>query len=73
MIYTGNLQSEEFKLVMTKEFEMTDVGLMKYFLGVEIVQFSQGICISQHKYATNIVKIMNKWKIAEHPYSHAQN
>jgi len=36
MIYTGNLMLEDFKTVMKKEFEMTDLGLMKYFLGLEV-------------------------------------
>ena len=38
MIYTGNLMLEEFRTVMKKEFEMTDLGLMKYFLGIEVTQ-----------------------------------
>lgn len=37
MIVTGNKASviEEFKEAMKSEFEMTDLGLMRYFLGVE--------------------------------------
>jgi hypothetical protein len=29
---------QEFKTVMQKEFEMTDMGLMRYFLGLEVDQ-----------------------------------
>ena len=29
MIYTGNLMIEDFRIVMKKEFQMTDLGLMK--------------------------------------------
>ena len=38
LIFMGNSQRliEEFKRDMTKEFEMTDLGLMKYFLGIEV-------------------------------------
>ena len=36
MIYTSNLMLEEFRTIMKKEFEMTDLGLMKYFLGLEV-------------------------------------
>ena len=36
MIFTGDLEIDEFKAAMTKEFEMTDLGLMKYFLGIEV-------------------------------------
>ena len=38
MIYTGNLMLEDFRTVMKKEFEMTDLGLMKYFLRLEVSQ-----------------------------------
>ena len=36
MIYTGNFMLEDSRTVMKKEFEMTDLGLMKYFLGLEV-------------------------------------
>ena len=45
MIYTGNLMLQEFKKVMQKEFEMTDMGLMRYFLGLEVDQSDQGFFI----------------------------
>ncbi|KAL4376396.1 hypothetical protein GQ457_02G039420 [Hibiscus cannabinus] len=38
----------EFKLSMQKEFEMSDLGLMSYFLGMEINQSKAGIFISQN-------------------------
>ncbi|KAK2988268.1 hypothetical protein RJ640_003139 [Escallonia rubra] len=47
---------DEFKQSMVKEFEMTDMGLMAYFLGIEVKQGSNGIFISQSKYATEILK-----------------
>ena len=56
MIYIGNLTLEEFRTIMRNEFEMIDLGLMKYFLGLEVVQTDQGIFICHHKYATDIVK-----------------
>ena len=40
---------------MKLEFEMTDLGKMKYFLGVEILQ-NQGIYISQKKYAKEVLE-----------------
>ena len=55
MIYTSNLMLEEFRTVMKNEFEMTDQGMMKYFLGLEVTQNDQGIFICQHKYATDIL------------------
>jgi len=47
---------EYFKDVVTKEFEMTDLGLMKYFLGFEIRQGDFGIFMSQEAYAKDILK-----------------
>jgi len=38
MIYTGNLLLNEFKEAMQSEFEMNDLSLMKYFLGIEVEQ-----------------------------------
>ena len=45
IIYTGNLMLEEFRTIMKKEFQMSDLGLMKYFLGPEVTQTDQGIFI----------------------------
>ena len=62
---------EDFKIVMKTEFEMTDLGLMKYFLGLEVTQTDKGIFICQHKYATDVLHIfrMDKCKPAETPIS----
>jgi len=52
MLYTG-ISAEmlaEFKAAMFNEYEMTDNGLMSYFLGIEVKQQQDGICISQKKY-----------------------
>ena len=54
-IYTINLMLEDFRTVMKKEFEMTDLRLMKYFLGLEVTQTDKGIFIRQHKYAIDIL------------------
>ena len=58
LIFMGNNQRlvEEFKTEMKKEFEMTDLGLMKFFLGLEVKQVSSGIFISQGAYAKDILK-----------------
>jgi hypothetical protein len=57
LIYMGNDRSmfNEFKKSMMKEFDMTDLGLMHYFLGIEVVQSSDGIFISHKKYALEIL------------------
>ncbi|CAJ2653193.1 unnamed protein product [Trifolium pratense] len=57
LIYTGNdlLLMNEFKTSMQKEFSMTDLGKMKFFLGVEVIQSEEGIYISQQKYAAEVL------------------
>ena len=41
---------------MTSEFEMSHMGELSYFLGLQIKQLSDGIFISQEKYCTNLIK-----------------
>lgn len=41
---------------MNKEFEMIDLGLIKYFLSLEVVQGKEGIFMSLEKYADDILK-----------------
>jgi Reverse transcriptase (RNA-dependent DNA polymerase) len=47
---------EEFKGTMTREFEMTDLGLMKFFLSLEVRQVETGIFVSHETYAKEILK-----------------
>ena len=49
LIFTGNDEDmfKEFKESMMHEFEMTDFGKMKYFLGIEATQSAEGIFICQ--------------------------
>ena len=58
LIYTGNSDSllEDFKESMMEEFTMTDLGRMRFFVGVEVVQDDRVIFIHQHKYAEDILK-----------------
>ena len=48
LIFTGNddYLVENFKTVMKDEFEMTDMGLLRYFLGIEVEQDENGFFIS---------------------------
>lgn len=58
LIFTGNdaCMFESFKSSMKVEFDMTDLGKMKYFLGVEVVQSSEGIYLSQRRYACELIE-----------------
>lgn len=57
LIFTGNdgFMLKEFKKSMMVEFEMSDLGMMHYFLGIEVVQSANGIFISQKKYVQDIL------------------
>jgi len=52
LIYTGSdpVFLEKFKLSMMTKFDMYDLGLMHYFLGIEVKQSTSEIFISQKKY-----------------------
>jgi len=47
---------KQFKLDLEAEFELSDLGEMKYFLGMEICQSKNGIFVSQRKYALEVLK-----------------
>ncbi|KAL1321588.1 hypothetical protein AAHE18_14G137900 [Arachis hypogaea] len=61
LIFIGNNQImfEEFKKVMAQEFEMSDMGLMSYYLGIEVKQIEDGVFISQQAYARELLKKLN--------------
>lgn len=48
LIYMGTNDQmlDDFKEAMMKEYEMTDLGIMKYFLGMQVKQSKGEIFIS---------------------------
>eukprot|EP00253_Pinus_taeda_P004661 PITA_04661 len=61
VIFTGNddYLIKNFKSVMKEEFEMTDMGLLRYFLGIEVDQNEIGIFISQARYVNEVLGRFN--------------
>ncbi|KAF5476385.1 hypothetical protein F2P56_008108 [Juglans regia] len=57
LIFTGNdgVMFKEFKKSMMVEFEMSGLGMMHYFLGIEVVQSANEIFIYQKKYVRDIL------------------
>jgi hypothetical protein len=53
---TSDTLVKEFVKLMQDEFEMSMVGEMTYFLGLQIKQEQDGLFINQTKYAQNLVK-----------------
>jgi hypothetical protein len=58
LIFIGNnvKMFKDFKQTMIKEFEMMDIGLMTYYLGIEIKQEEYGIFVNQEKFIKEILK-----------------
>lgn len=57
ILYTGSSEKylKEFRDSMMNTFEMSDLGPMSYFLGLEIVQRRGLIFVSQHKNAVDLL------------------
>lgn len=57
LVYIGNDENmmNAFRDSM-KGFSMTDLGNMKYFLGIKVIQCDEGIYIGQKRYAAEILK-----------------
>jgi len=57
LIYTGNDGSmcDEFRRSMMTNFDMSDLGKMRYFFGIELMQNSNGIFICHKKYTQEVL------------------
>lgn len=57
IVVTGNHEAEisQLKSLLAKEFEIKDLGPLKYFLGIEVAQSKSGIFISQRKYVLDLL------------------
>jgi hypothetical protein len=47
---------EEFSRVMTNRFEMSMMGELKYFLGLQVSQLREGTFLCQTKYTKDMLK-----------------
>ncbi|CAL2240277.1 unnamed protein product [Prunus armeniaca] len=77
MIITGDDTEEIDKLkhYLSTEFEMKDLGGLKYFLGIEVARSQQGIFLSQRKYVLDLLNEtgMLGCKPADTPIVHNHN
>jgi hypothetical protein len=51
----------QFKLELKKKFSMSDLGLLSYYLGIEVKQETEGITLSQSAYAKKILESAGMW------------
>ncbi|KAG7564133.1 Zinc finger CCHC-type [Arabidopsis suecica] len=58
LLVTGSSldQISEFKKGMASKFEMSDLGLLTYYLGIEVIQHEKGIIMKQGRYAEKILE-----------------
>ncbi|GKA60904.1 ribonuclease H-like domain-containing protein [Tanacetum coccineum] len=57
IIITGNSVSEieKFKVFLKSKFMIKDLGKLKYFFGIEVVDTDKGICLNQRKYVLDLL------------------
>jgi len=47
---------ERLKRNLATEFEIKDLGSLKYFLGMEVARSKKGISVSQRKYVLDLLQ-----------------
>ncbi|GJT34992.1 L-type lectin-domain containing receptor kinase IX.1-like protein [Tanacetum coccineum] len=57
ILITGNYFTKivKFKLFLKSKFQIKDLGKLKYFLGIEVLDNKEGICLSQRKYCLELL------------------
>ena len=63
IVLTGNYKEEmaHLKHLLSREFEIKDLGHLKYFLGIEVARSSRGIHVYQWKYNLSLEINRNEW------------
>ena len=58
IVLTGDDQAEisQLKQRMDDEFEIKDLGNLKYFFGMEVTRSKEGISVSQRKYTIDLLR-----------------
>ncbi|KAJ0514307.1 putative RNA-directed DNA polymerase [Helianthus annuus] len=57
IVVTGNDENEInlVKTELSQKFMIKDLGKLKYFLGIEVIESELGICLSQRKYCIDLI------------------
>ncbi|GAU43236.1 hypothetical protein TSUD_241260 [Trifolium subterraneum] len=61
LLITGSNKNEieKIKAQMSEEFDMTGLGKLQYFLGLEFSNTNKGLIVHQKKYVTDVLKRFN--------------
>jgi len=64
VIFGGSMKEmcQDFAIEMQKEFEMSMLGELSFFLGLQISQYDKGIFVSQTKY---VMEILEKFRMED--------
>ena len=64
LVYVDNIivigNNTKRRECLVKEFEIKDLGKLKYFLGIEVAHYRHRIFISQQKYVLDLLKEISK-------------
>nr|GFB37515.1 hypothetical protein [Tanacetum cinerariifolium] len=57
IVITGNDETEinNFKKFLSTKFMIKDLGVLKYFLGIEIIKNNDGLCMTRRKYCLELL------------------
>ena len=58
-----NVEIYRLKNQLKEEFEVKDLGPLKYFLGIEVVRSKEGIFISRRKYTLNLLEKNREFEV----------
>lgn len=50
------VEVKRLNMKLAKEFEIKDLGQLRYFLGIQVAQSKSGIILSQQKYVLDLLK-----------------
>ncbi|GKB43654.1 ribonuclease H-like domain-containing protein [Tanacetum coccineum] len=51
----NGLEIHKFKKFLSSKFMIEDLGLLKYFLGIKVLENENGLCLSQRKYCLELL------------------